>query len=109
VRLRALVVEACGEKTLTCTFRPGGRKFGEVGIRSHFYCEACGGSALWHEVAEGIRTIETAEEIIRASRATSSTPIEEVVRHGECSSGIAAAGARVEAVSGRTAGATDGA
>jgi hypothetical protein len=74
VRLRALIVGVCGEATLTCTFRPGGRKFGQVGIRSPFYCEDCGASIMWHEVAEGLRSVVTAEEIIRAHRALSSTP-----------------------------------
>lgn len=79
VRLRALIVGVCGEATLTCRFRPGGRKFGEVGIRSPFYCEDCGASLMWHEVAEGLRSVVTAEEIIRAYGAPPSTPSTEEV------------------------------
>jgi hypothetical protein len=67
-RLRALVVNAAGTDVLNCTFAPGGR-FGGVGIRSHLYCANCSQGLLWHEVAEGLAAIATAEDIIQAGGA----------------------------------------
>ena len=65
-RLRALLVNQASEATLTCTFVPGGR-FGGVGIHSHLYCATCSQGHLWHLVAEGLRLIATAEEVLRAA------------------------------------------
>ena len=66
VRLRALIVQHASEETIGCEFKPGG-KLGGVGIRSHLYCANCSQGLIWHEVAEGLATIATAEEIIRSA------------------------------------------
>src|SRR4051812_27288959 len=67
-RLRKLVVTVAGEPTVMCEFRPGGRLNG-VGIRSKLYCENCGQSLIWHEVAEGVRFIAEVEDGLRRANA----------------------------------------
>lgn len=57
-----------GEATLTCEFKAGGRLHG-VGIRAPFYCQHCGGSLVWHEVAEAVAVIAAIEEGARRVRA----------------------------------------